>query len=414
MSLKNQQLTKDNVPVLVDKCVNFIYTHGSMSEGIYRKSGSENSIVKLLTSFREDAFGVQLTRTEYSEHDVASAMKRFMRDLPEPLLGKYTVGFLAVSALTNVKDKFQSYVELLQRLATIEYQTLRKLLGHLNFIQSQKSKNKMGTENLAMLWGPTLFSDKLSDPMKYSTAEATVMGDLIGYYKQLFHPTQEELEKEAIMLTVLQKYHAAAENLSDAVKKSGDLKVWIHVDLDVVGDGAGDENLQVSVTLTPTKTVHDVLKEVRNKISCEPYQCTLYEVILEERLERPLHYTERLLDTVLRWTYWAADADRKSNCLVIKTNKFIGEVERALKNMTTVNPLDELRFADVKTKSVKATWLELKNGSVNVLKKEKNGEIKTVKGIVLKEAIFFLGCEKKRETQCRWGITIVDKSFQKR
>jgi hypothetical protein len=32
------------------------------------------------------------------------------------------------------------------------------------------------------------------------------------------------------MLTVLQKYHAAAENLSDAVKKSGDLKVWIKLD----------------------------------------------------------------------------------------------------------------------------------------------------------------------------------------
>lgn len=27
-SLKEQQLTKDNVPVLVDKCINFIYTHG--------------------------------------------------------------------------------------------------------------------------------------------------------------------------------------------------------------------------------------------------------------------------------------------------------------------------------------------------------------------------------------------------
>jgi len=27
-SLKHQQLTKDNIPVLIDKCINFIYTHG--------------------------------------------------------------------------------------------------------------------------------------------------------------------------------------------------------------------------------------------------------------------------------------------------------------------------------------------------------------------------------------------------
>lgn len=411
MSLKNQQLTKDNVPVLVDKCINFIYTHGSMSEGIYRKSGSENQVAKLLTSFREDAFLVQLTRTEYSEHDVATALKRFMRDLPEPLLGKYTVGFLAVSALNNAKDKFQSYAELLQRLPTIEYQTLRKLLGHLNFIQSQRAKNKMGTENLAMLWGPTLFADKTRDQVAYSTAEAVVMGDLVNYYKQLFHPTAEELEREAVMLTVLQKYHAAAENLSDAVKQSGDLKVWIHVSLESAGE---EEGLQVSVTLTPTKTVHDVLREVRGKTGCEPYQCTLYEVILEEGLERPLHYTERLLDTVLRWTYWP-EADRKSNCLLVKTNQFMVDVERALKNMATVNPLEEMRFADVKTKAAKATWLELKDGRVNVLKKEKGAaELKAVKAIELKDSICFLGCEKKRESQCRWGITVVDKAFQKR
>jgi hypothetical protein len=32
------------------------------------------------------------------------------------------------------------------------------------------------------------------------------------------------------MLSVLKKYHAAAENLSDSVKMSGDLKVWIKLD----------------------------------------------------------------------------------------------------------------------------------------------------------------------------------------
>lgn len=179
-------------------------------------------------------------------------------------------------------------------------------------------------------------------------------------------------------------------------------------------ESSGEENLQVSVTLTPTKTVHEVLRELRQKIECEPYQCTMYEVILEEKLERPVHYTEKLLDTVLRWTYWAGDADRKKNFLVIKKNSFIVDVERALKNMPTVNPLKELRFADVKSKALKLTCLELKDGCVNVLKKEKNGEIKCVKAIALKDTICFLGCEKKRESQSRWGITLVDKAFQKR
>lgn len=57
-----------------------------MSEGIYRRSGSNTNVSKLLTAFQKDAWAVQITRGEYTEHDVASVLKRFFRDLPEPLL----------------------------------------------------------------------------------------------------------------------------------------------------------------------------------------------------------------------------------------------------------------------------------------------------------------------------------------
>lgn len=59
---------------------------GSMSEGIYRRSGANSSVTRLLTLFRKDAWAVQLTRQDYNEYDVASVLKRFLRDLPEPLL----------------------------------------------------------------------------------------------------------------------------------------------------------------------------------------------------------------------------------------------------------------------------------------------------------------------------------------
>lgn len=133
-----------------------------MSEGIYRKSGSENAIQRLLQLFRADAFGVQITRAEYTEHDVANALKRFMRDLPERMLGKFSVSFVSVAAMQSRKEKLVAYKELLERLPTIEHQTLRKLIGHLNFIQSQSARNKMHVENLAIVWGPTLLEDKVS------------------------------------------------------------------------------------------------------------------------------------------------------------------------------------------------------------------------------------------------------------
>lgn len=57
-----------------------------MSEGIYRRAGAATIVNEILTHFRKDAWCVQLTREKYNEHDVATALKRFFRDLPEPLL----------------------------------------------------------------------------------------------------------------------------------------------------------------------------------------------------------------------------------------------------------------------------------------------------------------------------------------
>ena len=56
-----------------------------MSEGIYRRSGSSSAVVRLLEAFRKDAWATQVTRECYSEHDVATVLRRFLRDLPDPL-----------------------------------------------------------------------------------------------------------------------------------------------------------------------------------------------------------------------------------------------------------------------------------------------------------------------------------------
>lgn len=66
--------------------------------------------------------------------------------------------------------------------------------------------------------------------MHFSQQDADVVVDLIMMHKDLYQLTSDELARERIMLNVLQKYHAAAENLSDSVKKSGDLRVWIVLD----------------------------------------------------------------------------------------------------------------------------------------------------------------------------------------
>lgn len=97
----------------------------------------------------------------------------------------------------------------------------------------------------------------------------------------------------------------------------------------------------------------------------------------------------------------------------LRPTKYLYEIERALRNLPTVSPNTELKFADSKTKTLKPFTLELLEGKITVIKKEKQLDVK-VKEIDLKNVVAYLGCEKKRECQFRWAITLIEDSFMKR
>jgi Arf-GAP with Rho-GAP domain, ANK repeat and PH domain-containing protein 1 len=216
------------------------------------------------------------------------------------------------------------------------------------------------------------------------------------------------------MLSVLKKYHSAAENLSDTVKKSGDFKIWITLDNNLSdSNGNQDEKKQVNMIVTPNKTAHEICKEMETQMGLCAHEMTLHEVILNGELTRPIHFSEKVLNIVLRWANWPEE-DRKSNYLELrKNNKFHEQVERSMKNLTSFCPSMELKFADRKVKSLKSYTLELNDMSLNVLKAEKNNNIK-VKEVDISNCVVYLGSEKKRDINSRWSLTFIELNFSKR
>ncbi|XP_058811299.1 arf-GAP with Rho-GAP domain, ANK repeat and PH domain-containing protein 2-like [Topomyia yanbarensis] len=396
-SLHSQQLTRNDVPVLIDKCINFISAHGSMSEGIYRTCGSSSQINKILQLFKEDAFAVQLTHAEFNEADVAGALKKFIRDIPNSLFGDYSVSFVSIANLKSTA-------------------------------QSLELHNKMGIPNLAMIWGSTLMASSShnleTEQYSYSKDEADMVTDLIKLYEDLFTITPEEVKKEQLMMQELQKFHTAAENLSDSVQHSGDLKVWITIDCDdggtVVGDGAtGQQNAktQIKVTITTTKTASDICKELAAKTGFEWYNLTLYEVIAEGALIRPVHHSERALEIVLKWTYWD-EADRETNYLSIRPNTTLNEVYRHIKECPILTPTTELNFADRCTKTLLMCKILQIGREIIVLKQTDKKDKTTYEELMkidLRWVHAYLGREAKRgQPRLRWAITLVDHDFKKR
>ncbi|XP_044731613.1 uncharacterized protein LOC123294596 [Chrysoperla carnea] len=398
-ALDQQQITNDNIPVIVDKCINFVYAHGSMSEGIYRHSGSGKVISDLLTEFSDDAWAVQLTKDRCSEHDVACVLKRFMRNLPEPALTtKLYPYFCKISEMKSNDEKVGMYKKLLEKLPPITYQTIKKLMSHLHFIQTQHARNQMSVSNLATVWGPTLMLADNNDNTQWSKNEIGVIADLISLKNSLWPMTSEELVKEKTMLAVLLRYHQSSLNSAAARVSSGDLQVWIYLNTPNSGDC-------YHVTLNPHKTAFDICRELCSKMKLPAHEVQVEESVLNGQLNRPIHYTERVLNVVLQWGYWE-NTDCKDNCLVLRPNTLFKEL--STESQRPIAMSGELKYVDDKSKSFKNYMFEFSQAKLSYYK-DKNCSIKLGEWKI-EEIVWYMGYETKRNPHARWCITFFPKN----
>ncbi|CAG9856103.1 unnamed protein product [Phyllotreta striolata] len=400
-NLDQQQLTKNDVPVIVEKCINFIYAHGSMTEGIYRRPGQGSSVSELLSKFRKDAFAVQLTTDLCNEHEVATALKRFFRDLPEPLLGANQRQYLyEVSKHNNRDEKIRMYKASLDQLSVISYNTTRKLMGHLHFISTQSAKNLMTAENLASIWGPTLLHyedrDVIPNVNFNHQLDTEVVHQLITLYRYIYPEDPGELEREKHMLKVLEKYTKAPQgNICN--KTAGDLRIWVYLH--------NKEGKSFNVSIGPNKTAYDLCKELCDQIKLPVHELVIEEIILNDKLIRPVHYQEKLLEVVLKWGYWD-EQDRKDNYLTLAPlSKYW---EYILDKPYPVS--GEMRFADSKTRLFKQHTFQFSQGKLTCFK-DKTGEI-ILHSWNIEDIIWYLGHESKRSPMSRWCITFISVSAQ--
>ncbi|KAG7277945.1 hypothetical protein CRUP_022115, partial [Coryphaenoides rupestris] len=84
-SLREQQLSRNDIPIIVDSCIAFITQYGLGHEGIYRKNGAKSRIKLLMDEFRKDARNVKLRIGDNFIEDVTDVLKRFFREVDDPI-----------------------------------------------------------------------------------------------------------------------------------------------------------------------------------------------------------------------------------------------------------------------------------------------------------------------------------------
>ncbi|KAF8216480.1 RhoGAP-domain-containing protein [Mycena galopus ATCC 62051] len=193
------QMARDNVevPPIMEKCCQAIEKYGIESQGIYRLSGTVTKVANLRQRLDKDMDSVDLDATEWSSdiNNVASVMKMWLRELPDPLLTyELQQGFIDAAKIENDRLRHIRLHERVNDLPDANYATLKYFLGHLHRINEHATENSMSVQNLAIVFGPTLFGQMKPNPTNGSTdggmADAThqnmAIETILQHYTDIF------------------------------------------------------------------------------------------------------------------------------------------------------------------------------------------------------------------------------------
>ncbi|KAF1510032.1 Arf-GAP with Rho-GAP domain, ANK repeat and PH domain-containing protein 1, partial [Eudyptula minor novaehollandiae] len=248
-TLSEQQLTESDVPLLVDRCIDYITQCGLTSEGIYRKSGQNSKTTSLLEMLRRDARSVRLKEGEHQVDDVANTLKRFFRDLGDGLFtGQWGQDWLRATALEDEEAKIGEYRRLLGTLPTVNRATLKALINHLFRVQRFSGENQMNTHNLAIVFGPTLFQ---TDGKDYKAGR--VVEDLINHYVKIFNVNDQEMKKQQDEIMAIMKMREAA---SSGTQQAGDFICTVYLEEKKT---EAEQHVKIPATMTAEELTFEIL-----------------------------------------------------------------------------------------------------------------------------------------------------------
>ncbi|KHJ89821.1 RhoGAP domain protein [Oesophagostomum dentatum] len=143
------------LPAFFRHAIDYVETHGLTLEGIYRVSSPKSRLDELEKKAND---GSPLNFVE--GHEAAGLIKRFLRQLPEPLLSSDFEnlvknctcdwrGVCQCSVRSQMKEK-------LRRSGRAQYYLLGYLLLHVQNVIRMESENKMGIHALGLLFQTVL------------------------------------------------------------------------------------------------------------------------------------------------------------------------------------------------------------------------------------------------------------------
>ncbi|KAK9980035.1 hypothetical protein ABG768_013434 [Culter alburnus] len=151
------QRENSTVPRFVWMCIEHVEKTGLGVDGLYRVSGNLAIIQKLRFAVNHDE-KVDLGDSKWEDiHVTTGALKMFFRELPEPLFTyAFFNDFIAAIKMPDYKHKVQTVKDLMKQLPRPNHDTIQVLFKHLKKVIQHVDENRMTTQSVAIVFGPTL------------------------------------------------------------------------------------------------------------------------------------------------------------------------------------------------------------------------------------------------------------------
>ncbi|XP_027602588.1 arf-GAP with Rho-GAP domain, ANK repeat and PH domain-containing protein 2 [Pipra filicauda] len=398
-ALQDQQLSKNDVPIIVNSCIAFVTQYGLGSKQIYLKSGDSSNVAELLESFKKDARSVKLRAGKHQLEDVTDVLKSFLSQIDDALLTKELYPFW-ISALDtqNEKERVRKYGAFIHSLPPVNRATLAALIEHLYRVQKCSEINHMNPHNLAMVFSSCLFQTK-----GQTSEEVNVIEDLIKNYVQLFHINEDQVKQMDIENSFITKWK------DTQVSQAGDLLIEVYVerkepDCSII--------IRVSPLMEAEELTNDVLG-IKNIIPNKDDIWAAFEVLENGELERPLHYTENVLEQVL---HWSSLPEPGTAYLIIKRFLTADMMNRySEKNEKGSVKAGNLKYKEEPPKLLSGNkfqdrYFVLREGNLLLYKDMKAS--KPEKVLPVNSLKLYLGVKKKMKPPTNWGLAVFSEKQQ--
>eukprot|EP01127_Copromyxa_protea_P024393 TRINITY_DN9584_c0_g1_i2.p1 TRINITY_DN9584_c0_g1~~TRINITY_DN9584_c0_g1_i2.p1 ORF type:complete len:1172 (+),score=246.40 TRINITY_DN9584_c0_g1_i2:64-3579(+) len=205
MKLQRAHVKFLKVPWVVRLCADEMIRRGFGLEGIFRVPGGHDCITNICKAFNNGEVP-DFSADEIGLEEVSGVFKKYLRELPEPLLkddtqhGELHAQFCSVLSLSSEAEQVERLKILVPRLSEHRRALAKEIFFVLHLVSMESEANLMDSMNLATIFGGMV--DIISDTL-FADEKKMLCWLLIEFYPEIFSevdklvkPPQEEMTDE--------------------------------------------------------------------------------------------------------------------------------------------------------------------------------------------------------------------------